>query len=115
VSESVTRAPGGSVRVPRRFTLQRPPLKAEIGTLLRQRLLLVAVVIAGTTIFFATYRALTPLQWQFYTSSWPGVSLLLFEAGLKLGMRTSLNSIAPLPAARPLGDGLTRTQKPGGP
>jgi hypothetical protein len=82
VSESVTRAPGGSVRVPRRFTLQRPPLKAEIGTLLRQRLLLVAVVIAGTTIFFATYRALTPLQWQFYTSSWPGVSLLLFEAGL---------------------------------
>ena len=78
----MTHAPGGSVRVPRRFTLQRPPLKAEIGTLLKRRLLLVAVVIAATTIFFATYRFLTPLQWQFYASSSSGVGLLLFEAGL---------------------------------
>ena len=78
----MTRPPGGSVRVPRRFTLQRPPLAAEIRTLLRQRLLLVAAVIAGTTIFFATYRALTPVQWQFFVSSSSGISLLVFEAGL---------------------------------
>jgi eukaryotic-like serine/threonine-protein kinase len=76
--------PAGSVRVPRRFTLRRPPLAAEIGALLRQRLILVATVVAGTTMFFAIYRALTPVQWQFFRSSTSGVSLLLFEAGLCL-------------------------------
>ncbi len=71
-----------SVRVPRRFTVERPPSAAEIGTLLRRRLILVALVVGGTTCFFATYRAAIPSQWAFFRSSTAGTSLLVFEAGL---------------------------------
>ena len=71
-----------AVRVPRRFTIERPPPAAEIGSLLKRRLILVALVIAGTTSFFATYRAAIPSQWQFFRSSASGTGLILFEAGL---------------------------------
>ena len=73
-----------SARAPRRFTVLRPPRPEEIGPLLRRRLLLVALVIGGTTSFFATYRAAIPSQWQFFRSSVSGTSLLVFEAGLCL-------------------------------
>jgi serine/threonine-protein kinase len=72
----------GAVRVPRRFAVERPPPAAEIGFLLRRRLILVAFVIAGTTSFFATYRAAIPSQWQFFRSSASGTGLIAFEVGL---------------------------------
>jgi hypothetical protein len=78
----VSQTPRDSVRVPRRFTLERPPLAADIGALLRRRLILVALVIAGSTTFFAVYRASIPAQWEFFRSSRSGTSLVAFEAGL---------------------------------
>jgi serine/threonine-protein kinase len=71
-----------SVRVPRRFRVERPPHAAEIGPLLRRRLILVALVIWGTSLFFASYRVAIPSQWEFFRSSASGTRLLVFEAGL---------------------------------
>ena len=76
---TATDAPTEAVRVPRRFTLQRPPHPAEVAPLLRRRLVLVALLIAATTGFFSTYRALLPTQWQFYRASTSGTGLLIFE------------------------------------
>ncbi len=89
----MSQTPRGSVRVPRRFTLERPPLGADIGMLLRRRLILVALVILGSTTFFAVYRASIPGQWEFFRSSVSGSGLLMFEAGLgmtALGIATVL-------------------------
>ena len=79
VLPTATDAPTEAVRVPRRFTLERPPHPAEIAPLLRRRLMLVALLIAATTGFFGTYRALIPSQWEFYRASATGTELLLFE------------------------------------
>ena len=82
--ESVTEAPTGAVRVPRRFTLERPQLAVDIAPLLRRRLMLVALLIAATTMFFGVYRATLPTQWAYFRASTAGTSLLVFEAGLCL-------------------------------
>jgi serine/threonine-protein kinase len=75
-------APTTAVRVPRRFTLERPPHPAEIVPLLRRRLMLIAMLMAGTTTFFASYRFLIPSQWAFFRSTTVGTALLAFEASL---------------------------------
>jgi serine/threonine-protein kinase len=72
-------APTDAVRVPRRFTLTRPPLPFEVAPLLRQRLMLVALLISATTAFFGAYRAAIPAQWAFYRASAAGTGLLAFE------------------------------------
>src|SRR5688572_8217128 len=82
--ESVTEAPTGAVRVPRRFTLERPQLAVDIAPLLRRRLMLVALVIAATTMFFGVYRATLPTQWAYFRASTAGTTLLVLEAGLCL-------------------------------
>ncbi len=84
MTQSGSEAPTTAVRVPRRFTLERPPHPAEIVPLLRRRLMLIALLMAGTTTFFASYRFLIPTQWAFFRSSAVGTALLVFEAGLCL-------------------------------
>jgi serine/threonine protein kinase len=76
---SVSDTPTASVRVPRRYSLERPNA-VQIAALLRRRLLIVCALIVGTTTFFAAYRAATPTQWQFFRASSAGTALILFEA-----------------------------------
>ena len=71
-----------SVRVPRRFTVERPPRAAEIGTLLRRRLHPRRSRGRGHDLFFATYRADDPEPVGVLPLVDAGTSLLVFEAGL---------------------------------
>jgi serine/threonine-protein kinase len=84
VSQISTDAPTTAVRVPRRFTLERPPHPAEIAPLLRRRLMLIALIMAGTTAFFSAYKFLIPGQWAFHRATATGTALLAFEEALCL-------------------------------
>jgi serine/threonine-protein kinase len=82
MAQSASEVPTTAVRVPRRFTLERPQFEADLAPLLRRRLMLIAVVIAATTMFFALYRAAQPAQWAFFRASTAGTGLLLLEVSL---------------------------------
>lgn len=51
--------PTASIHVPRRYSLERANAR-ELTVLLRERLLVVCALVAGTTAFFGAYRILRP-------------------------------------------------------
>jgi serine/threonine-protein kinase len=66
------------------LVLERPPAGQELVPLLRRRLIVVASLAACTAIFFASYRAILPNQWQYFRNTPSGTSLRVFEAAFGL-------------------------------
>jgi len=57
---------------------------SDLPPLLRRRLLVVAVLVALASGFFASYRALQPVELAYFTASPWGVALLVAEVGFSL-------------------------------
>jgi serine/threonine-protein kinase len=78
--------PAHAPDLPRTAGAARGPLStpADLPPLLRQRLIVVAVLTVVAAAFFGVFRAVQPAELAYFLASWPGIAVLVAEAAVGL-------------------------------